>query len=126
MSSKICQAPAPDHKVVKLVFKASVNSRGKDYWKMNNTFLNSKEHEVGIIEVFNNAISQYGKHVSNSLQWDYLKVKIKEFSIFFGIKKAQHNKDKCRELESQLDYLDEKLYKCKEESTVAHNCHSLY
>ena len=117
VSSKICQAPAPDHKVVKLVFKASVNSRGKGYWKMNNTFLNSKEYEVGIIEVFNNnVISQYGQHVSNSLLWDYLKLKIKEFSISFGIKQAQHNKDKCRELESQLDYLDEKLSKCKEES----------
>ena len=52
---------------------------------------------------------EYGQDVPKSLMWDYFKIKVKEFSIAFGIKQAQCRKDKCKELESLLNSLDKQL-----------------
>ena len=85
LSSKICQSPAPDHKVVNVHFATKQNVRGRGYWKMNNSALESEEYEKGIKNLYTEVISEYGHDVPKSLLWDYMKVKIKEFSIAFGI-----------------------------------------
>ena len=115
-SSKIDHAPVPDHKVVSVHLQAKVNDRGKGYWKINNNLLKSKEYEEGISELIQDVILEYGQHVSKSFLWDYLKIKIKEYSIAFSIKLAQNKKDKVKSLESLLDSLDKELTEKKDES----------
>ena len=78
--------------------------------------LKSKEYEVGISELIQEVILEYGQHVPKSLLWDYLKIKIKEYSIAFSIKLAQNKKDKVKSLESLLDSLDKELTEKKDES----------
>ena len=113
----ICQSPAPDHKVVTLQIKVVKNERGKGYWKMNCNVLKNKDYELGITEIYNNVISEYGQHVSKSLLWDYLKIKIKEYSIAYGIEQARSYKDNCKKLESELNDLDKVLTKHKDIAT---------
>ena len=108
-SSNICQAPVPDHKVVNVHLKAKKNDRGKGYWKMNNSMLNTEEYDLGIRKIYDEVILEYGQDVPKSLMWDYFKIRVKEFSIAFGIQQAQCGKDKCKELESLLDSLDKQL-----------------
>ena len=43
-----------------------------------------------------------------------MKLKIKEFSIAFGIQKAQNYRNECKSLESLLENLDQKLTKKKD------------
>ena len=88
----IGQSPAPDHKVVTFKIKTVKNERGKGYWKMNCNVLKNKDYELGITEVYNNVVSEYAQHVSKSLLWDYLKIKIKEYSIAYGIQQARFRK----------------------------------
>ena len=104
-SSNICQAPVPDHKVVNVHLKAKKNDRGKGYWKMNNSMLNTEEYDLGIRKIYDEVILEYGQDVPKSLMLDYFKIKVKEFSIAFGIKQAQCRKDKC----NSVDRLDKQL-----------------
>ena len=108
-SCKIDHAPVPDHKVVSVHLQAKVNEQGKGYWKMNNNLLKSKEYEVGITELLKDMLLEYSQHVPKSLLWDYLKLKIKEYSIAFSMKQAQNKKDKVKLLESLLDSLDKEI-----------------
>ena len=59
-----------------------------------------------------------GNMFPKSLLWDYLKLKIKEYSIAFSIKQAQNKKDKVKLLESLLDSLDKELTEKKDESII--------
>ena len=52
LASKICQFPAPDHKVVNVHLQTRQNIRGRGYWKMNNSALESKEYESGIENLY--------------------------------------------------------------------------
>jgi len=109
VSSTICQAPAPDHKAVCLYLKTSINKRGKGYWKFNNSVLKDKEFDIGVKDLYQNIIKNYGSDVPKYLLWDYIKVKIKEYCITYCIKKSKVKKDVCNELQSSLDELDNKL-----------------
>ena len=84
---------------------------------MNCNVLKNKDYELGITEIYNNVISEYGQHVSKSLLWDYLKIKIKEYSIAYGIEQARSYKDNCKKLESELNDLDKVLTKHKDIAT---------
>ena len=73
---------------------------------------------MGITELLKDVILEYGQHVPKSLLWDYLKLKIKEYSIAFSIKQAQNKEDKVKLLESLLDNLDKELTEKKDESII--------
>jgi exonuclease III len=60
VSSSICQAPAPDHKAVCLHFRTSINTRGKGYWKFNNSVLNDEAFVCGVKEMYLNIVFEYG------------------------------------------------------------------
>ncbi len=116
--SKICQAPTPDHKAVYMIIKQIVKKRGKGYWKINNSFLDQKDYQVGIASIYDEVINEYGQHVCNSILWEYFKLRVKQFSIVYGIAQAQMFKDKCKILESKLDQLDMKLMNTPDRSLL--------
>lgn len=109
LSSSICQAPAPDHKAVCLRFKQSVNTRGKGYWKFNNSFLIYEDFDRGVKDLFSDILGEYGEEVPKCVLWDYVKLKVKEYCIMYGITKAQRQKKVCADLEKKLDELDKKI-----------------
>ena len=97
-SCKIIQAPAPDHKAVGLGISITERKRGARCWKMNNSILNDEEFKDGINKLYYNALDQYEGHVSNMLLWDYIKVKIKEYTVSYctikSKSKSVHNQIK--------------------------------
>ena len=79
------QAPTPDHNAILAEIKVRhrPNTRGKDYWKMNNSVINEENYREGISKLFDDTQEEYGEHVPKSVLWEYLKIKIKEFTISY-------------------------------------------
>ena len=100
---KMTQAPAPDHKAVIMDIRICDRTRGKGYWKMNNSVINEEDYKDGITKLYKDAINEYGEHVPSMLIWEYLKVKIKRFTIHYCIVKATSRKNEIKDLERKLD-----------------------
>jgi len=108
-SCDIIQAPVPDHKGICLSFTTSDNKRGRGYWKINNSIIEHREYQEGIKRIFEDVTKEYNDHVSKSILWDYLKLKFKQYSIWYSINQAKLFNDQCKKVESQLDDIDDKL-----------------
>ena len=119
-SCKIVQAPAPDHKAVVLEISITERKRGAGYRKMNNSILNDEEFKNGINKVYCDALDQYEGHVPNMLLWDYIKVKIKEYTVSYCTIKSKsisvHNQ--IKELENTLDVIDTSKANCINDSKI--------
>ena len=107
-SCTIVQAPAPDHKAVVLEVHTTERKRGPGYWKMNNSILNDEEYKKGITELYHNTLDEYGDRVSHTLLWDFLKLKIKEYTIAYCKMKSKFRSvhSQIKDLEKQLDSID--------------------
>ena len=108
-SSNLCVlswSPAPDHRSVVLEIKIKCNLRGKGYWKLNNSVLGEENYKEGIIKLFDDAMETYGDDVPKCLLWEFLKIKIKEFSIMYCTMKSRNNKENIKDLEARLDAID--------------------
>ena len=90
----IKQAPAPDHKTVTMNIRVRTNARVKGYWKLNNSIINDEEYIEGITKLYEETVEEYGEDVSTSLLWEFLKIRIKEFSIAYSIPNSHSNKKK--------------------------------
>ena len=105
-SCSIVQAPTPDHKAVVINIKKYKKPRGKGYWKMNNSVIDDTDYKDGITSLYNETIEQYNNTVSKALLWDYLKIKIKEFTTSYCISKARSRKHLTKDIEEKLDCID--------------------
>ena len=68
--------------------KVRHNTRGKGYWKMNNSVINDENYREGISKLFDDTLEEYGEHVPKSVLCEYLKIKIKEFTISYCIARS--------------------------------------
>jgi len=109
ISSKIHQSPSPDHKAVSISIRSKFNERGKGYWKLNNSIIDESEYVNGIKTIYNEVLAEYRDSISIHLLWDYLKLRIKQFSISYCIQRTTSYKNECSELEQELDVLDKKI-----------------
>ena len=105
----ITQAPAPDHKAVCFYMVMDKKIRGKGYWKMNNQVITEKDYVEGITTLYNEVVLDYGHHVTKGNLWEYLKLRIKQYTITYCIAKAKNKKDQIKDLETKLNDLDESL-----------------
>ena len=102
-SCSIKQAPAPGHKAVTMNIRLRTNTRGKGYRKLNNSIINDEEYVEGITRLYEETVEEYGEDVSISLLWEFLKIRIKEFSIAYSIAKSHRNKNLIKDLEEKLN-----------------------
>ena len=117
-SCAIKQAPAPDHKAVTMNIRLRTNTRGKGYWKLNNSIINDEEYVEGITKLYEETMEEYGEDVSISLLWEFLKIRIKEFSIAYSIAKSHRNKNLIKDLEEKLDKFDQSNTVLSSEQTL--------
>ena len=75
------QAPALDHKAVAMDIKTGSNTRGKGYWKINNSVLNEENYKVLNSKLVVDLLEEYGQDVPKPLLWEFLKLKIKELQF---------------------------------------------
>ena len=102
------QAPTPDHKAVAIAKNTSSNTRGnfKGYWKINNSTLNEENYKVGINKLFDDLLEEYGQDVPKLLLWEFLKLKIKEFTISYCTSRSLSVKQNIKDLEEKIDEID--------------------
>jgi exonuclease III len=107
IDSYIVSVSMSDHRgcVIKAFLKETV--RGPGYWKFNNSLLQDKL----FVTEMNKLINANAANIDEDpiLQWELLKVKIKEFSTAFSRLKATERKNKLLQLTNDLNDLDIKL-----------------
>ncbi len=101
----IC-APTPDHKAVDLGISLTQNTRGKGYWKMNTSVLNDELYRLGMESVIAETFDDYSDYLDKIRLWEFLKTRIKNFTIDYCIMKARNNKDEAISLENRLNKID--------------------
>ena len=104
----IVSNPAPDHKAVVLEISLIDKKRGKGYWKMNANVLKENDYKENMQKILETIISDYQAHVAKSQLWEYIKRKVKEFTIGYCRRRATEKKSREKELEYLVDSLDEK------------------
>ena len=65
--------PAPDHNAVTLELNVTGKTRGKGYWKFNNTHLEDPLFAEGVKNLIAKAIKEYDVGVTKSMLWEYIK-----------------------------------------------------
>ena len=97
------QSPAPDHRAVVLDFVLADKERGPGYWKLNNSILSDVEYKQGIQNLYDEIMNEYTGMVSKCLVWEFFKLRVKEFTIAYCVKKANSYRCMVKTLEGQLN-----------------------
>jgi hypothetical protein len=108
-SVSINVAPVPDHKAVLACFNMRDRDRGKGYWKLNVSHLNDMEYKKCIEAVVRETVDKYEHVIPYKSLWDLLKIKVKEESIVYGVKKARKLKANKTALEDKIHKIDNEL-----------------
>lgn len=95
--------PLSDHSRIEIEVNLPTNKRGKGYWRFNNYWLSDtdfvqkmKEH-IGITKE---------QELSNpNLRWEWVKYKIREFSISYTIQQAREQRAWIAKIEKKLSHL---------------------
>ena len=122
--AKLCKqctiepAPVPDHNTVVAVFERHCIERGHGYWKLNTQLLSETNYKEGVKKIFNNTRQEFENILSKRMLWDLCKIRIKEFSITYSIKRKQANKNKTLEIENKIKDIDTKLVGLSENNMI--------
>ena len=94
-----------DHKALIHTMKISDNCRGPGYWKLNASFLHDAPYIEQVNKIIRNTLHDETVD-SHMIKWELFKLKVKEFSIRYGILKAKEKDNRIKDLEKQRDQLD--------------------
>ena len=98
----------PDHKAV--IMGISCNeAKGKGYWKLNTSVLPDITYKNGIQRVVETTLHEYSKHLNARDLWDFVKIRIKEFSISYCIQKCSGEKLKMSNIEKSIKLYESKI-----------------
>ena len=113
-----------DHLSVCLSLKTLTPARGKGYWKLNNCFLKEEEYYNGIKTLISDFCIENSDLDSKIVLWELLKLTIKEFSIKYGIKRANEKQNKIKNIEYELEHIHDSDKERKE--ILQNELHLLY
>ena len=96
-----------DHKALTFQFLINIPPRGPGYWKLNTKLLDDNDYCEQITKIITDTYNDPTMYkYSNSLKWDIMKTKIKEFSIKKGVEKARERRNELSQLENELKEID--------------------
>ena len=102
----IVSVPFSDHRGCWMRIQESDIERGRGYWKFNNSLLQDQDY----VKEMNIFLRQYrGEHQAAQLDFDILKVRIKEFTINFSKIKCCQRRNNYLTLYNELNDLDKIL-----------------
>ena len=110
-------APVPDHKAVVTQLCTSPNTRGKGYWKLNVSVLSDDEYVSGIRDIIKKTMTDYKCVTYIGGVWELIKIRIKEYSIFYSQRKAKDKSNEIKNLEKEINDLNRKIDIDKTNST---------
>jgi hypothetical protein len=106
---KIIPAPRTDHSAVYISVSSFAKSdRGRGYWKLNNTIIDEENYIIGIregLEVWKAETDE----IDNRSKWEYIKFKIRQFSITYSKKKASIRQNTEKKLQQQRLVLTQQI-----------------
>ena len=87
---------------------AMTEINGKGYWKLNNSIINDEDYVTGILEEKNKWLEESDQLDARN-KWEYLKYKIRQFSIKLSKCKAKERRDKEKDLNLKLQQLQNEI-----------------
>ena len=106
---QISRAPTPDHKAVDIHIQLYRNRLGKGYWKMNASILEDSDYTEGMEKMILETINEYSDFTDKISLWEFLKIRIKNFTIQFCVARARNQNDQAKTLEARINYIDSVL-----------------
>ena len=104
-NTRIVPAIHTDHNAVLVELKSSqVHHRGRGLWKLNSKFVTNKDYVAKLLEKLDE-----WKRVDFTdpiIRWEYLKYKIRDFSIAFSREYWKEKNEKIQQLENELERLE--------------------
>ena len=107
-----------DHRGILCNFALEEVEWGQSYWKMNNSFLREKEYVNDINVLIDNTIHTYENDLDSQELWDFCKVKIREYSIKYGKKRARKKKNEIEIIRHRVKKLSDNLVREPESETI--------
>ena len=109
-NSAICTAPVPDHKAVHTTIDLSKSNRGRGLWKLNNAILEEDDYKVLIHKLIKDTKLEYSGYISSKKLFDLIKLRVKEQTIRYCVKRSKLSKSENDYLERTLENLDNKIH----------------
>ena len=85
------------------------NNQGRGLWKLKNTRVDEYDYKVLIQQLIAATKAEYSGYISNQKLFDLIKLKIKEQTICYCVKRSKYLKCENDYLEKALENLDNKL-----------------
>lgn len=99
-----------DHSAIYLHIKTfEKEAKGKGYWRLNNSFLDEENYITGIRSGVGDWLTECEQFTDERMQWEYIKYKIRLFSMKYGKEKARHISNREDQLEQKLNELEQRL-----------------
>ena len=97
--------------MISLFFSVHSNARGRGFWKLNTSFLKETEYVSQIKSTIQKTKEEYANDdpVDPSLLWEMVKLKVRESSINFGIKKKKKMASEQNEIEQSVAILEKRI-----------------
>ena len=111
-SCDILTSITPDHSGLRLQLKNLSDNYvfGKSYWKFNNSLCEDKEFVENMFKKIKELKDEFSSQFSTKISlWDFMKMKMREFTIKFSKEKAKTRRLQIESLEKEIDELEKKL-----------------
>ena len=98
-----------DHSAITLSLEHYTTTKGKGYWKFNNSFVHDELYVNELIQNYNRWSTECAHFTDKRVVWEYLKYKIRNFSMNYGKLKNHETTSRVGELENKLSNITEQL-----------------
>ena len=105
-----------DHSCVFIKLSSQESIRGPSFWKFNTSLLDDIIYVNEMQNLLNDWLSEIDNYSDLTIFWDYLKYKIRKFTVRYSKSKAKQRKDNRVFLENKLKDLD--ILCCSDPSIV--------
>ena len=108
-SVKIIPGIKSDHKIIELTLNLNEKKRGPGFWKLNSSILKENEYVREMALLINKVWDDSTEMTDMLVRFDWLKYKIKEYTIQYCKKRAKAKRQKEKEIMKELELLDTKI-----------------
>ena len=109
LKTNIKPAIKTDHSLIELTIKFSGPPRGPGIWKLNTSLLQDEAYKNKIKALINKSWDELEENENLALRFDWVKYKIRQFSIVYSKEKAKKDREKELKIQKELTILDEKI-----------------
>jgi exonuclease III len=115
---KILPGLHSDHSILKITLQSDFTTRGRGYWKFNSILLHDPEYVSNIKKLIEESKKEQNNIEDKGLAWEVVKLKIRSFSVPYCINKKKKRNKYRKNLEIELENLQNELDKNSSELTL--------